>query len=532
MEAVRAERLRRKAAALALAAEPSRNSLMAFTKLTSPTYQSGWFNEEVCEKLEAFLEAVARKESPRLMVFAPPRHGKSELVSRKFPAFALGKHPDLSIIATSYSADLASRMNRDVQRVIDSEEYAAAFPATALWGSRVRSVAQGTWLRNSDIFEVVGHAGAYRSAGVGGGITGMGGDIVIIDDPIKDAEQAGSETYRDKVWDWYTSTLYTRQSPGAGILLIMTRWNEDDLAGRLLKAQEAGGDKWEVVRYPAIAETDEAHRAKGEALHPERYSLDRLVKIMAAVGSYVWAALYQQRPGPRDGGLFKRHWWKIVEAAAPAVARVRAWDLAGTQKKAGNNPDWTAGVRMMRASDGLFYVEGVRRLQGSPGEVVNLITGCAATDPQPSTVRIPQDPGQAGKYQAENLIKALAGYNVKALPVTGDKETRARPAAVQVEAGNLRVLKTGDPDADAWIEPFLNEVCSFPSGSHDDQVDALADAFNELAIPMDPAAGYLEIARRQLAAKAAANQPAIEKPYYAPGSMEWAREQAALKQET
>lgn len=175
----------------------------------TPEYQFGWFNRDVCNRLDAFLAAVVRRQGPRLMLFAPPRHGKSELVSRKFPAYAFGRYPDLSILATSYGADLSSRVNREVQRLIDEPRYSELFPETMLSGSGRPT--SGVWARNNDIFEVVGRRGSYRSAGVGGGITGMGGDILIVDDPVKDAAQANSEVYRQSVWDWATPRIVSQR---------------------------------------------------------------------------------------------------------------------------------------------------------------------------------------------------------------------------------------------------------------------------------------------------------------------------------
>ena len=201
--------------------ERARRHLLPFTLYTYPIYQAGWFHKEICDDLDQFLADVIAKKSPRLIIQAPPRSGKTELVSRRFPPYALGKRPDLSFIATSYAADLSSRNNRDVQRVMEDDTYGELFPETRLWGANVRTVANGSWMRNSDIFEVVGRRGVYRSAGVGGGITGMGADVAIIDDPIKDDVEATSDVYRQRVWDWYTTTLYTRLAPGGGVLIIM-----------------------------------------------------------------------------------------------------------------------------------------------------------------------------------------------------------------------------------------------------------------------------------------------------------------------
>ena len=244
-----------------------------------------WHHRLLCEYLDDF----TKKKIRRLMVFMPPRHGKSELVSRKLPAYIFGCNPDANIISTSYSADLAQRMNRDVQRIIDSPAYGELFPETKLFGKNIRTVT-GHALRNSDIFEIVGHRGSYRGAGVGGGITGMGGDYIIIDDPIKNREEANSSTYRKKLWEWYTSTLYTRQEKEGSILITLTRWHEDDLAGRLLELAEKDpqADQWEVLLLPAVAEK-ERHprdpRQEGEALWPGKYPIDELMKIKATIGT-------------------------------------------------------------------------------------------------------------------------------------------------------------------------------------------------------------------------------------------------------
>lgn len=227
----------------------ARKGLSYFTLHTKPDYLLGWVHKEICDELDRFLQDVADKKSPRLIITMPPRSGKSELVSRRFPAFALGRNPDLQIIATSYSSDLSQRFNRDVQRVIDDEKYFELFPKTKLNNSRVRTDSRGSYIRTSDLFEIVGHAGAYRSCGVGGGITGQGADILIIDDPIKDRAQAGSKTIRDSIWDWYTSTAYTRLSPGGGVIVMATRWHTDDLIGRLIQRM-GEGDTFRIVNYP------------------------------------------------------------------------------------------------------------------------------------------------------------------------------------------------------------------------------------------------------------------------------------------
>lgn len=458
-----------------------------FVEFTTPDYQFGWFNRDVFRRLDAFLAAVIRRQSPRLMLMAPPRHGKSEAVSRKFPAYIFGRYPDLSIIATSYGADLSSTVNREVQRLIDEPRFAKLFPETALSGSAIgmHDEAVGTWARNNDIFEIVGHKGSYRSAGVGGGITGRGGDVLIVDDPVKDALQANSEVHRQGVWDWYRSTLYTRREPGAGILLVMTRWHIGDLAGRLLEAMANGGEQWEVASYRAIAEEDEASRNAGEALHADRYDLAALTSTKVALGPYNWEALYQQRPIAREGALFKLHWFenKVIDFAPADCTWWRHWDLAASVRNPkATNQAWTAGVKMgFSPSQRRYFIADVKRLQAEGHEVRSTIRAVAELDGHHVKISVPLDPGAGGKFQAQDFIAGLSGFLAFAHKESGDKGTRAEPFAAQCAAGNVYLIR-GD-----WNRPYLEELALFPTGaSAKDQVDASSAAFERLSRNASP----------------------------------------------
>lgn len=455
----------------AIQAELSRRNLRDFIEYTFPTYDFGWFNEELAEVLTQFVKDVMDGKQPRVIITAPPRSGKSEQVSRRLPAWVLGKYPDLNIIASSYSSSLASRMNKDVQSIIDDDLYAEVFPNTKL-GNKSGG---GGATRNGELFEILGHKGTYKSAGVLNGITGMGADIGIIDDPVKDAIEASSSIYRERVWKWYTSTFYTRLSPKSGILICMTRWHEDDLVGRLLEKDKLGeGDNWIVIDYPAIAKKDEKHRKKGEALHPTRYSLPHLLKIMKAVGSRVWNSLYQGSPTPQEGSIFKVEKLSIVNAipAGVIIRRVRAWDLAATK----DSGDYTAGVLIGEGSDNRFYILDVVRGQYSALEVEEIIKATASRDGYSVDIHLPQDPAAAGKSWAQRLVGLLAGYTAKAERMAGDKIYRSSAFAAQMEAGNVVLLRG------AWNEDFINEYRDFPNGKNDDQVDAGADSFNEIAV--------------------------------------------------
>lgn len=454
-------------------AKRAKSRFFNFVLFTTPNYLPGWVHQDICDRLDRFLEGVLRKESPRLMLFMPPRHGKSELVSRKFPAYALGRNPDLSIIASSYSADLASRMNRDVQRVIDSEPYRQAFPDTCLFGKNIRSVADGSYLRNSDIFEVVGRQGVYRATGVGGGITGMGADILDIDDPIKDAKEADSATVRQSIWDWYTSTALTRLSPGGGVLLTLTRWHEDDLAGRLLQAAKEGGDEWEVVVYPAIAEQNEAHRQVGEALHPDRYPLPMLQKIKGAVGSRVWEALYQQRPSAAEGGLIKRDWFKVYKqdpkTLGPFDEVVQSWDFTFKDSKAS---DYVVGQVWGRKGADKYLLDQVRARMDFPASLQALRT-LSAKWPE-ARLKLIEDKanGPAIIATAQREIEGLVPVEPQ-----GSKEARVSAASPSIESGNVHIPH---PEQAPWVHDFIEECAAFPNGAHDDQVDAMAQALLRL----------------------------------------------------
>ncbi len=453
----------------------ARRRLLDFTQYTFSAYQAGWFHAHVCERLEQFFRDVQEKKSPRLMLFAPPRHGKSELVSRRFPAWAFGRDPNLRFIATSYAQSLASDMNRDTQGIMKDISYNELFPETVLPGKGIFAVDGKMKKCDSEQFGIVDNDGQYRCAGVGGGITGSGADIFIIDDPVKDAMEADSELIRERVWSWYLSTASTRLEPGGGMLLMMTRWHTDDLAGRLLEEMEnETGDKWEVVSYPAIAKEDEKHRKQGEALHPERYSLDELKKFKIAKGTRVWSSLYQQSPTDYEGGFFQRNWFEIVDAA-PVTGKVcRYWDLAATEQDGKNDPDWTVGHKMRRDRQGIFYIEDVDRFQGSAFKVEARIVNTASQDGRLCKIGLEQEPGASGKLVANYYTRVLSGYNVKVDSPSASKTVRASPFAAQAEAGNVKLVRG------PWNKAYLDELCEFPNGKHDDQVDGSSGAFHQL----------------------------------------------------
>ena len=305
-----------------------------------------------------------------------------------------------------------------------------------------------------------------QTTGVGGPLTGKGANLLIVDDPVKNAEEAASETRRQKAWEWWTSTAYTRLEPDGVAILIMTRWHQDDLAGRLLAEAEQGGEQWRVVNLPAID-------IDGSPLWPERFPLARLEEIRRTLGSYYWSALYQQRPTPPEGGRFRREWFPIIHALPTSRGKaVRYWDKAGTEGRG----DYTAGCLMLKI-DHLFYVADVVRGRWSDLEREKMIEQCAERDRRQFgsvSIWVEQEPGSSGMDSAKATIRRLAGHSIRADRVTGPKEVRAAPFAAQCEAGNVRLL------AGPWNAAYLDELCMFPHGTHDDQVDASSGAFNKL----------------------------------------------------
>jgi predicted phage terminase large subunit-like protein len=446
----------------------ARESLQEFTLYTKPDYELNWHHALLCQYLDRFISGDIK----RLMVFMPPRHGKSELVSRRLPAYILGKSPDASIISCSYSSDLASRMNRDVQRIIDSQQFGALFPGTSLNQKNIRADSQGSYLRNSDIFEIIGHSGVYRSAGVGGGITGMGMTVGIIDDPIKNREEANSTTYRDKLWEWYTSTFYTRLEKDAKLLITLTRWHEDDLAGRIQEQQKTeGSEEWTILRLPAIAER-ERHpddiRNEGLPLWENKYDLQKLSQIKTLLGSYQWQALYQQNPTPEEGAMFKRTWWKFYDKAPKMDEIIQSWDCSF---KDTDGSDYVAGQVWGISGANRYLLDWVHARLDFPG-TIQALTTLSAKWPE-AHYKLIED-----KANGTAVIQVMKNRIPGLIPVEpfGGKIVRARAVTAEVEAGNVFLPS---PELNPRVHDLIEELSAFPSGKYDDQVDALTQALSQ-----------------------------------------------------
>jgi predicted phage terminase large subunit-like protein len=318
--------------------------------------------------------------------------------------------------------------------------------------------------------------GGYKAVGVGSALTGSGAHILLIDDPVKDHVEADSETHRDNVWEWYDSTAGTRLMPGGGVIVIMTRWHDDDLAGRLLKRskEDPEADQWEVLSFPAIAEEDEHHRRKGEALHPERYGLRALMRRMKNMAHRFWVALYQQRPTVAEGQILKRAWWKEYrltpkEMAAQCDRVVQSWDCTF---KDTDGTDFVVGqVWGLKGAD-FYLLDEVRDRMDLP-TTVKTVRSLSVKWPE-AELKLVEDKAN-GPAVVATLKREIPGL-VEVSPI-GSKTARATAASVYLESGNTWLP---EPKHLASVHDFVDECAAFPAGAHDDRVDAYSQAINRL----------------------------------------------------
>jgi predicted phage terminase large subunit-like protein len=401
----------------------------------------------------AALEALERGETARLMLLLPPGSAKSTYASLIFPAWWMARNPGGAVITASHTAKLAEYFGRGVRGLV--KEHGARLNLAIRGDAR----AAGRFLTEQ--------GGEYYAIGVNGAVTGRRADLALIDDPIRCFAEAESGAARDRLWNWYRTELLTRLKPRGRILLVMTRWHRDDLAGRL-----AAQDGWQVLRFPALAESDDPlGRAPGEALWPEWEPRDALLDKQRSIGERGFAALFQQSPCASDGKLFDIAKLRLAELVPPGMS-VRAWDLAaGTDR---GDPDWTVGVKLLRDSSDGFWVDDVRRLRLPPDGVADMIVNTARQDGDSVTIGLPLDPGQAGVFQTMMLTRMLAGYRVLSSPERGSKTERAAKVATQVTNGGVTLRRA------AWNAAFMDELATFPDGAKDDQVDALSRAFSML----------------------------------------------------
>lgn len=440
---------------------PEIASPVAFAEAHSRGQYRRYRHVEIIER--ALLDTIER--GGRLILSASVRHSKSQTASLWLPAWYVLTHPNNRVILAGHEADFAARWGRGVRDIL--QEYGPRFGVQV---SR-RSEAANRW----DLERP--HTGGMLTCGVGGSVIGRGADCLVIDDPCKSFEDAMSPLKRQRLIEWYSGTLASRVEPGGAVILIMARWHENDLAGFLLREAP---DQWRELRLPAVCddpENDPMGRALGEPLWPERWPAEALAErkkeVSLALGEAVWSSQYQQRPMPPGGGSFPERQWRFMGAheVPDNLQWIRAWDLAASK----DSGDWTVGARMAKLPDGRFVIDDVVRGQWDSWRVRDEIAAAARRDPPRTETHLPQDPGQAGKAQAQQLVAMLAGHNAKTAPVSGSKEVRATGYAAQQQAGNVVLVEA------PWNGAWVAEHAGFPRASHDDCVDTGATAFNVLA---------------------------------------------------
>jgi len=432
----------------------ARDRLLPFCRYTFPAYKT----PPHLVALSEALEAVERGELKRLMVVMPPRHGKSELVTLRFPCWYLAKHPRDYIVQSGYAESIALTHSRKARDVFISPEMTTLFPDIHY---RPERAAQETIIPIRQAAHEWGtkQGGSYYAVGIGGGVTGRGFNVGIIDDPVKDAEEAESITMREKVWEWWKTTFRTRAAPGAAIIIVMTRWHEDDLVGRILKQikEDPASEKWKILHFPAIDE--------GKALWADQYPIEELMSIKRDVGGRVFESLYQGNPTIAEGELFRREWWKYFREPPKFERIIQSWDTAFKDK---TQNDYSVCTTWGEASNG-YYLLSLWRDKVQFPELKIAAKALYERD-KPNLVIIED------KASGQSLIQELQrDTRIPLLPIKVDanKVARANACTPSIEAGKVFL-----PESAPWLIDFIDETAAFPNAAHDDQVDSVTQALN------------------------------------------------------
>lgn len=452
----------------------SRESLWAYRQYIDPLMVRGWWVAEMSRQFQAFYQRMKDGQRPKLLIEAPPQHGKSRGLQDAI-AWMSGQDPNLKTIYGTFSDELGVMTNTFLQRIFDTDKHRRVFPGTRISSQVGRE--DGNWQRNSSFMEFVGARGSFRNVTVKGQVTGKTLGLGVVDDPIKGRAEAQSKLVRDTAWNWLMDDFFSRFADDAGFIMTMTRWHVDDPAGRwLIKFPDTV-----VLKYPAIyvATPDNWKndavdpRDAGEPLFPEYKSLPFLMERKGAYTNSSWESLYQQMPIVSGGGMFPILKFKktdVMPTREEVKKAVRYWDKAGTE--AGGA--FTSGTLMLWLNNGMFFVASIVRGQWSSLErEQNILTTAKndAADWGRVEIWLEQEPGSGGKESAERSVAMLAGYPAKADPVRGSKEIRAEPYAAQQQAGHVLVFNA------LWTQEFIDEHEVFPNGKFKDQVDSTAGAF-------------------------------------------------------
>lgn len=438
----------------------ARSSFLDFRQLVNKKLKVNWWQEEVTHELEQYYHKLINNERPKLVIEAPPQHGKSYLVI-EFISWVAGLNPDLKSIYTSFSDRLGIRANLRLQRIFDSDIYSRIFPDTKLTPRGAKSGA----LRNMDMLEYVGRDGSFRNTTVRGSITGETLDLGIIDDPIRGRADANSITVRNSTWDWFTDDFFTRFSEEAGLLAILTRWHVDDPIGRLLEADKTV----KVLSYPAIAIHDEKHRKEGEALFPEHKSLEFLLERKKILPPANFEALYQQNPYIADGGIFKTEWFKSYRVLPKLKFTVITVDTAQKTKE---QNDYSVFALWGQGEDGNAYLIDILRGKWESPDLIKMAKIFWYKHIPTFNIR---SMNVEDKVSGTTLIQTLSTSTEPVIPIKAvqrniDKITRANDVAPFIESGRVYLPERAD-----WLNDFIVEHAQFPNGAHDDQVDTTSD---------------------------------------------------------
>jgi predicted phage terminase large subunit-like protein len=457
--------------------ELAKNSLVGYAKFQMENYLSPPHIELLASKLEA----VERGDIRRLAIFMPPRHGKSILTSEFFPAWYMGRNPDKYIICSTYAQDLADDFGRKVRNQLQDKRYTDIFPDAEL-------STDSSSMRRFNTTK----GGVYYAVGAGSAITGRGAHLLLIDDPIKGREEADSAAMRKNLLDWYRATAYTRLMPNGSVILIQTRWHEDDLAGWILK--ETGHEGWDVIEFPAILNERAAGMLdleEGDPLWKESYPIERLEEIKKTIGTREWSSLYAQKPSVEEGNIIKRWWWKTWTRENPPEMDyiLQSWDTAYTVTETSDYSACTTwGVFSGEGGYNLYLIDSFREKLTFPelkNQAIHLYN-----ELQPDLVLV------EAKASGWSLVQELMRTGIPITPFNPkkmDKLARVHSVAPLFEGGRIWA-----PDTDESAD-VMNQFAMFPNTKHDDLVDSTTQALLRLRkgwmvshpqdVPMEEATG-------------------------------------------
>lgn len=420
-----------------------------FAQFVYPKYK---FAPHLMEISNTFRE-ILTGETKRVIINMPPRFGKSLTTSTIFPAWYLLNKPDDRVLFAAYESDFAAEFGMKARDIITNFGHH--------WNIEVnnKSKARNAW-------NIKDHLGGMNTAGVGGSLTGRGADLLIIDDPIKNAEESMSETTKAKIMDWYQSTAYTRLEPDGTIIIIQTRWALDDLTGRLLKD---GKEKWKTLVYPAMD-------SNGQSMWEKRFSTERMKGIKLNVGDFWWNALYMQDPRQKEGGMFNsKKLIKVDKIPCKVIKKVRAWDI-GTEGDVSDDPDYTVGALLYLGENGNVYIKNIIRFRGTPDQVTYMMRKTASEDDYDTIILIEQQPAAAGIIVKNLYTSILSGYPLAWSYPSKDKGTRATPLSNAIGSNSVYCFNGNwNTDFEDELDAFIPDACP-----HDDQVDAVGMGFNYL----------------------------------------------------